>query len=383
MTDTESTSKAVALQYNRFPYPHYPIFAKPLWQEGYWGSSLFIGRLLYDLRKVVPPALSSDHASHRILNAGCGDTQPYVLRKLEPSHFHIDCVDLSRTALRRAKLRTFPYVYKMSFHEQDLLAYTKNRAEEYDHIEAYGVLHHLEDPDQTLKQMVRCLKPNGTLRIMVYNSPARRWIHELQDLFQSLNFSPYRKADRAAARSLLAGLRGHCPSFSPRLAQISPLMLSNDARFVDTFFHAHELRRSIVDWFASFHRCGLEPFALFDRYAELDDLPNPLWELPQAQVLEERARANQFRNNLELLLYKRGHSHPHAITFPKLWHWRLKPAPRFWTQYEETAKLSFFDRLRIWHQLIGSLCGHQGSNGEKLPTRVEDRLARIGALCPR
>ena len=45
-----------------------------------------------------------------------------------------------------------------------------------DHVHSSGVLHHVPDPLQVLREMRRLLRPGGTARIMVYNYDSL-WLH--------------------------------------------------------------------------------------------------------------------------------------------------------------------------------------------------------------
>lgn len=58
--------------------------------------------------------------------------------------------------------------------DQDLLSKYKDNY--FDLINCSGVLHHLADPNLTLSEFYRVLKPNGELRVMVYNKDSI-WYH--------------------------------------------------------------------------------------------------------------------------------------------------------------------------------------------------------------
>ena len=131
--------------YERFPYPHYPLFATPRWQEGYSGASFFAGRLAEEKFGLRPALISSKTNSVRILCAGSGEIQPYVLRRLEPNRHSIQCVDLARGSLLRAKIRLFLRGRRVKYACSDLREFLKSYPEHYQHCDAYGVLHHLSD----------------------------------------------------------------------------------------------------------------------------------------------------------------------------------------------------------------------------------------------
>ena len=380
---SETITRAVAVQYNSFPYPNYPLLGKPLWQDGYMASSFFVGNLLAGVRKLVP-AINVAGEEKNILLGGCGDTQPYILRKLEPSSFKLSCVDLSRKNLWRAKFRLFPFARNIQFLANDLLSFAQRCKTRFDHIDLFGVLHHLADCEQTLSALVSCLKPGGTMRVMVYNTHGRDWIHQIQSVFRLMDFSPMNRGDLNDARALLWLLARHMPEYKRKLNSVGRHTLDNWARLVDTFFHAREIRKTIPEWFQTLQTSGLVPFALWDRYGELDDLVNPLWVLPSATVLEEKAVNGSFRGNLELYLYKPGAASQKADFRKPVSHanWLLKKAPSFWHKFPETQKLSFMQRSHLWHELCSVLSSPEASLvlDKSLPLETLKRLARFGVF---
>ena len=68
----------------------------------------------------------------------------------------------------------------------------------FDHVYSCGVIHHTESPEKILKEIVRVLKPGGTIRIMLYNKTSINYYFEIMFL-------------RKIFRYLLI------PSFAPKL----------------------------------------------------------------------------------------------------------------------------------------------------------------------
>jgi 2-polyprenyl-3-methyl-5-hydroxy-6-metoxy-1,4-benzoquinol methylase len=378
----KSITDAVAIQYNSFPYPNDPMFIKPRWQESYRGASLFAGRLLLHNCGITPSVGRHENLEKRILLAGCGDTQPYISRQLEPKSFRLDCVDLSKASLRRAALRVFPFSRNMNFVHEDLLYFCERKKEAYDHIEACGVLNHLADSESMLMALFESLKPSGTMRIMVYNTTAREWIHHLISVFRLLDFSPYSSNDLNDARVLLWLLRRHISVYAEKLERLGHDALENNARFVDTFFHVREIRRPIHEWFDLLKKTGFVPFALWDEWGQLDDLSNPLWVMPDKMVLESKVVQREFTEDLELFLYKPDLSAALASkNFPKntSWRWHRSP-PKFWKNYPELKNISFWDVHKLWRDLPRPLTQSAQMKDYPYPERVLKRLARLGVL---
>ncbi len=390
MPTSDTITDAVRWLYERHPYPHYPLLARPRWQEGYLASPAFAARLATDLVGVAP----SDGAT--VLIAGGGEILPYVIRRLEPSTRRVISIDLSATSVRRAKLRIALAFGKAELRRGDINDYLAagEPGQVFAHVDAYGVLHHLPNPSQTLKLLSQRLAPGGTGRLMVYNRPARDWIWQVQRLFSLLGYGLSDGEDLIAARSFLKCLGERLPSLGRRLAQIGPKTLANDARFADTFLHPREARLSLADWFDSVAAAGLTPFGLFDRYGELDDLPNPLWRMPTADELEERAADFRFENNLEFYVVKAKGGRAKAAGFglglglgaetaPKV---GASLPPKSWFTYNETRDMSAAMKWRLWRaHRRWTLTGKADDLSKviaSLPVATAMRLARLGAVLP-
>lgn len=386
----DPVTTSVQKMYERYPYPHYPILAKPRWQDGYLGLSLFSARLLAANRQRAP-AIWQPRQAPRILCAGCGEIQPYILRQLEPWRHRLIGVDLSERSLLRARLRMLASLAGFTLVQSDINAFLQATKESFHHVDAFGFFHHLVDPEGTLGHLAKRMEPNATLRMMVYNSPARTWIHQVQDEFRALGLSHHKRDDVHRARTILWDKSKTNQGLEGRLAAMGQGTLANDARFVDTFMHAHENRAPIGEWFHMLQKKRFVPFALFDRYAELDVLPNPLWTVPDADTLMRLAQDGQFAGNLELYLsaertlttldgpvYKTFVPHEYRLVGP----------PRLWFAYAETARASIFTKMRLWHHHVQHVFAGKSCNAfidglrRKYSIAFLQRLARVGAILP-
>ncbi|MCX7050275.1 MAG: methyltransferase domain-containing protein, partial [Proteobacteria bacterium] len=161
MTSEGTLTDLVRALYERHPYPHYPLLARPRWQEGYLASSAFVARLAAD---VTGTPASKDGT------------------RLEPGWRRLVSIDLSSRSVNRARLRLALARGKAELRRGDINDYlaTGEPGQVFSHIDAYGVLHHLPNPRATLGLIAQRLAPGGTARIMVYNSRARDWIWNLQ-----------------------------------------------------------------------------------------------------------------------------------------------------------------------------------------------------------
>lgn len=374
----------VRAQYEAFPYPDYGLFLPLRAQEAYASNSLFAARLLEQRGRV--PALRSSAAA-RVLLAGCGDVFPYLATHWEPRAFRLTAADLSGRSLRRARLRCLPRAYPVDWRHGSLEDPDFRLPQDLAHVDCYGVLHHLSDPARVLGRFGRLLLPGGTARVMVYNSAARGWLRHAQRALGLLGLSAHDREDRARARSILERAAALSPALRSRFAAMGGGAFANDARFVDTFLHAREARLGLTWWLKAAAAAGLEPIALFDRYGELDDLPNPLLEFPDTRALAERIHDRRFENNLELWLAKAGPSGPRAglpVRLPA--RHGLKSPPAAWTGAPETRGLPWAARRRLWSRFLETLSGRIPAPADawagKLPASALARLGRLGALLP-
>ncbi|MBF0440698.1 MAG: hypothetical protein HQK54_02225 [Oligoflexales bacterium] len=396
-------SQSVRAMYEAFPYPCYPLLMKPKWQEGYIGSSSLITRLsdqntssqesiIAGKNQIIP------HRGKNILVAGCGEAQPYILRKLEPGSNIMYFLDFSTISIIRSRLRLILDFKKSKFLNLDLNEFLKEyKGQSFHHIDCYGVLHHLPTPSRTIELLKNVLHPAGTMRIMIYNKRSRSWIHNIERAFSLLKLDPYDSKDLLLARKVLDQCEKHSESLSTRLKCIGIDNLKIDSRLVDTFFHRREARIEISRWLEIFDNAGLVPFALFDRYAELDDLPNPLWKMPSAEQLTIRSNSGIFENNLELFV--RHKSHPSAnfenkdqkkikLMMHEYFHClksHLVSPPSRWFSYDETKTIPLHHKYCLWHRHLNFLFKNEDYEiGRKtidgVPFQALCRLARIGAI---
>jgi SAM-dependent methyltransferase len=362
--------------YSKHPYPRYPLVGRPIWENGIMTTPLYV-------RKIAHPKEDFPTQS-RVLVMGCGEVLPYILSKWDTTS-QFDFVDISQRSLNRAKWRIGLRKERLKFICRDIDSFLQSQPSyTYDHIDSIGVIHHLANPSQTLKEMVRVLKPGGTVRLMVYNSEGRDWIRHFQKIFKLLKFSPFRKRDIEQStifvRSTI-GILGRRDWFFA----LKPIF-RNPTRFADTFLSVREANLPLDWWLTKIKDNGLEILSLLDRYGELDDLPNPAWQPPSLSQLKERSTDKRFENNLELILKKPGapqHLEDSLTKIPFKMNKHVTRHP-LWFTFKETAGLSIKDRQFITQSLINYLS--DGLPTAQLMTRFPlptlQRFSRLGAILP-
>ncbi|MBP9707807.1 MAG: class I SAM-dependent methyltransferase [Oligoflexales bacterium] len=387
-------TEQVAKFYTYFPYPNYPIMARAALAQAYLTSSDFSAAL-------CGTQLNSLKKSKEILTIGCGEMLPQLIKNWEEKFHALYFVDLSHKSLQRAKLRNLDFFSTQHHYIQaDIQAYLLNQSQTYNHIDCYGVLHHLARPYETLSTISSRLKPNGTLRLMIYNSQGRTWIHRLQSAFNDLKINPFKKTDLDFARQIIAILAEKQPFFNERIPRsMLDLKQFDDNKFSDTFLHPLEQYIDFSELVENLHKQNLTVFGLFDRYGELDDLENPLWNFPNISDLLERCQDHRFENNFELFICKKDpleqkqplgsqffapQTHNVLYKLNTLYNFGLK-SPKIWWSFAETNNISKQSRIEIWLAFIDYIKKRRipaAAIYKKLPTDALQRLARLGAILP-
>ncbi len=259
-------SDAVRRHYEEYPYPSYPLAASvrccdtyALNLEALWAR--FNGRL--------PPV-----EARRILIAGCGSFSPYPFAVANP-RIPITALDLSRRSLQRARLHCLLHGRRrVTFTAGDLCdpGVTDGR---FGLIDAYGVLHHLEDPPQGLKALAERLTDGGILRIMVYSRYARREEESLRRAFRLLSIQDIKSIRRILARARPGSRLSRFVENSSETASASGL--------ADALLHpcVHTFR--IDDFLALVDGSGLQPL-LFAHPGALGNVGSEIGRIRQLET---------------------------------------------------------------------------------------------------
>ena len=174
-------SAAVQAQYEENPYPR--------WQR-------------------VPAAFApEEQAPARVLIAGCGTGQHAITAAMRMPGSKVLAVDLSRASLAYAKRKTAELgVANIEYAQADLLALRADIGP-FGHVEASGVLHHLEDPLAGWKTLSALVMPGGSMRIGLYSELGRRAIVQARKLIAERGFNATPTGIRACRAALSADER--------------------------------------------------------------------------------------------------------------------------------------------------------------------------------
>lgn len=370
-------SKEVAKFYQRFVYPGYPLFFRPSWQEAYLSSPAVCQKML---------ALCSQEKAE-VLILGAGEMQAALISPWLRKKERLSCNDLASKSLRRAKIRLGFKAWQTTWSCEDLCHFLARSEKKFDHIDLSGVLHHLEEPEKAVELLSQKTTKNASLKIMVYNSEARAWIHKLSHRLKQLGLFGYGRQEIEKTQELLFAAKKSLPQLAYYLSCLGDKTLLHESRLLDTFMNPLEQKKSLSFWLALFEKNGFEACSLFDRYGELDELKNPLWQFPKKEILMKKIKEKSFENNFELFLRKKNHSFD-CVEERKIKKRKIKAflrqAPSYPFSFFESKNISLLGRQKLWQLFLKRTYSKNLSSEEKdflaknFSLLAKKRLARLG-----
>lgn len=253
--------------YERHPYPHYPLLASIRFCDSYavnltalWAR--FNGELLAG-------------REGRILLAGCGAFSPYTMSVANPAA-EITGVDLSRRNLRRARAHCLVHGhFKARLLQGDFLDPAMAPGP-YHYIEAFGVLHHLDDPAAGLQALEQRLVPGGIIRVMVYGRYIRQQTESIRRALRLLRITDLPTLKRLIRRA---------PRGSRLRSYVENLWEARtDSGLADLFLNPNVKTYRIDEFLEMVSHTGLQPL-LFAHQGALSD---PEQEIERLRGLEQQ-----------------------------------------------------------------------------------------------
>lgn len=163
---TRATSKVVMAQYEQNPYPR--------WEQIFTTHKKVSYLDLYSSVKAVTHKVKKFSKRLDCLVAGSGTGKQPLWLAANCRDISITALDLSIPSLCYAKRQSteLKLADALKFYQGDILD-LDSLDKKFDVIECSGVLHHMKDPEQGLKTLLRRLRNNGLLRIGLYSRIAR------------------------------------------------------------------------------------------------------------------------------------------------------------------------------------------------------------------
>lgn len=131
--------------------------------------------------KWIYPLTESDLDGKSVLEVGCGNGTNCV-RLLEAGAKKVVGIDYDTRTVSVAKknLASFGGRGRALF----MSAYDMSYKNQFDIVISIGVIHHLENPERVISNMVRAAKPGGIILIWVYGYEGNEWIVKYVDPFR-------------------------------------------------------------------------------------------------------------------------------------------------------------------------------------------------------
>ncbi len=213
-------SLAVRQQYEENPYPRWVTAGPPA------QSASFVG---------LAPGQTLE-----ILIAGCGTGQYAIEFARDALDARFLAVDLSLASLGYAKRMALKFgLFNIEFAQADI-ARLATIGRTFDVIEASGVLHHMADPWQGWRQLLKLLRPGGVMQVGLYSALARQNVVAARDLIAQRGYRPIPQDIRRCREELAAAEDG---SLLKSLTRWPDFFTMSACR--DLLFHTQEHRLTL------------------------------------------------------------------------------------------------------------------------------------------
>ena len=127
----------------------------------------------------IYPTVLDDFRGKTVLECGCGGGQHTSF--IAPYARHVTAVDLNTAEIARQKNSAFGNI---TFLEDDIARMDLQQT--FDIVFSIGVVHHTDDPDKTVANLKRHVKPGGKLIVWVYAHEGNFLIRSMVEPFRKL-----------------------------------------------------------------------------------------------------------------------------------------------------------------------------------------------------
>ena len=225
-----NVSQLVRSQYEENPFPRWTTL--PVWGRG--------GTMEEYISRVFPNQLKEEEraqSSHpQILVAGCGTglIPNDLANRIENAS--ITALDLSLASLGYAQRKSKELGLKNIKYIHGDIQNLGILKKQFDHINCYGVLHHMEDILKGWRALNDCLKPGGTMHIGLYSEIARRSNTRVRQYIEEHGFKSDNEGMRDFRRHII-----ELDDASPFKYITKSHVFYCMSELRDTYFHSQEL----------------------------------------------------------------------------------------------------------------------------------------------
>jgi SAM-dependent methyltransferase len=169
---TDATSRRVAAQTGRHPYPRW----RSVQPAARGGAKRGLARFFAEERLAILDR------PFEVLVAGCGTGKQAIDSALAfGPNARVLAIDVSRPSLAYAKrLAGVHNTANVEFAEADILGLA-GLGRRFDVVLVSGALHHMADPNADWRALVSCLAPGGLMYVGIYSAIARKGLRALRE----------------------------------------------------------------------------------------------------------------------------------------------------------------------------------------------------------
>ncbi len=191
------------------------------------------------LRTIIPAGNFAPLGDRRVLDvlvAGCGTGAHPIELATKITNAQVLAIDLSLTSLAYAKRKTpSALAGRITYGQADILKLDVLERS-FDVIDASGVLHHMANPMQGLRSLLRLLRADGLMHLGLYSEAARRQLTAARKYIAEKGYRAMLEDIRRARQDILtSNLRD--------VARASDFFSTSECR--DLLFHVHEQQLTI------------------------------------------------------------------------------------------------------------------------------------------
>ena len=177
-----------------------------------------------------------------VAGGGTGDAMVWLAEQLRDVDGSVTYLEPSSASTKVARARAEARgLTNVTYVNQTISDFAKSKPEPFDYINCAGVLHHLEDPEEGLRDLTSVLKADGAMGVMVYGEHGRLAVTEWRKMIAPLLDGKDLVEQLSMTRTLLSTLpednmllkMGGGPGFIKGL-------LENDPEIVDLLLHPVE-----------------------------------------------------------------------------------------------------------------------------------------------
>jgi SAM-dependent methyltransferase len=247
-TITLGVSSDVREQYEENPYPRWlalpGVPAPALLEE-------WIRQTCPRFRRLQPDQCTR---APELLVAGCGTGQSTLALACSVSGGRVTALDLSRASLAYAvRMSREQGIHNVEFFQADILS-LGNWKRCFDHVDCFGVLHHLAEPIVGWRILTSLLRPGGTMYIGLYSEIGRQGVVAARGLVSRRGYA----ATPEGMRSSRAEIRSRAKTDPALRTLVDSWAFYNMSNYRDLVFHVQEQRYTLPKIGDMLRELGLE-----------------------------------------------------------------------------------------------------------------------------